>query len=230
MILIFDFDGTLTPYPVPQYELLKQFGITDEMALQNVSIYSKRLNCSIQVAYYTWIEDVLKEHNYPMTMETVCQGADKIQFNPGVIDFLKESKDKNYIITSGFQDFVEHTKIASYIDKIYGITYIKENEKFIKIDKIVTNEKKADIIKQICIDTNTFENIVYLGDGLTDMNAFAYVKSIHGTSIFVGNSEHAYKNYLTLKEKGFVDAYFTCDYRKGSDLYTYLQNLRKQSI
>lgn len=34
MIIIYDFDGTLTPYSLPQYEILKKCGYNDETLMK----------------------------------------------------------------------------------------------------------------------------------------------------------------------------------------------------
>lgn len=37
MIIIYDFDGTLTPYSLQKYEILKQCGYTDETLMNRVN-------------------------------------------------------------------------------------------------------------------------------------------------------------------------------------------------
>ena len=36
MVIIFDFDGTLTPYSLAQYEILKKCGYTDDKLMKRV--------------------------------------------------------------------------------------------------------------------------------------------------------------------------------------------------
>ena len=64
-----------------------------------------------------------------------------------------------------------------------------------------------------------YSNIVYIGDGLTDVACMILVKNNNGTSIAVSPKEkEAFAKKL--KEDGRVNYAVNADYRKGSDLET----------
>lgn len=46
MILIYDFDGTLTPYSLPQYPILKQCGYTDASLMKRIEQEILNRKCS----------------------------------------------------------------------------------------------------------------------------------------------------------------------------------------
>lgn len=50
MIIIYDFDGTLTPYSLPQYEILKKCGYNDEtlvMTRENICLGANKVQLNI---------------------------------------------------------------------------------------------------------------------------------------------------------------------------------------
>lgn len=226
MIIIYDFDGTLTPYSMPQYEILKKCGYDSNTFQNRIEIVAKEKEISLYESYYDTFKEMLDENNLLMTAETISLGADKVKFNPGVLDYFKDLKNKNpeikhYIVTSGFQDYIYNTVVAPFVEKVYGVTYKKKNEIYIEIEQLVNNKLKPQIIKEILKDSNE-QNVIYIGDGMTDKDAFEYVHSIGGISIYVGSTDEDFNNYIELKQEEIVDKYFERDYSKGSELREYI--------
>lgn len=230
MILIYDFDGTLTPYGIPQYEILKELGYDDEKLLKRVKDEMQENNISLYEAFYKIYEAILKENNKKMEYKNIVYKAQDVEFNNGVISFFKTMKGldnvKNYIVTSGFEEYVKSTKISPYVDGIYGVTYRKERDTYKEIERLVTDEVKPTTIKEI-LRQNPKKQVIYVGDGLTDKYAFQYIHSIGGTSIYVGETEKDFSNYEILRETGIVDEYFIRDYSEKSELSKYINKLIK---
>ena len=53
MVIIFDFDGTLTPYSLAQYEILKKCGYTDDKLMKRVEKEIKSGNAE-NFFYFWW--------------------------------------------------------------------------------------------------------------------------------------------------------------------------------
>ena len=59
MVIIYDFDGTLTPYSLPQYEIIKKCGYNEEMLMNRIeekltnskSLYEAYYKCYICLLY-----------------------------------------------------------------------------------------------------------------------------------------------------------------------------------
>ena len=226
MTIIYDFDGTLTPYSMPQYEILKKCGYDDEKQRDRRNLVINQCGISMYQAYYEVYEDILKENNIAMTAENIILGSDKVEFNKGVLDYFQDLQTKNtgikhYIVTSGFKEYVSNTKIALFVNGIYGAVYRKENDVYTEIEELVSDGMKPEIIKKILRDSNS-KNVIYIGDGMTDRYAFEYVHTIGGTSLYVGSTDKDLDNFSKLKEEGIVDNYFERDYSKDSELRTYI--------
>lgn len=230
MIIIYDFDGTLTPYSLPQYEIIKKCGYDDNKLIERIKNEINANNSlNLYQAYFKCYIDILKEHNIELNMDNICLGVDKTRFNKGVEEYFNRmqfSKTgiKHYIITSGIKEYVKSPSIGSLVNDIYGVTFKRDGEKLTEIDFLVTDKKKVDIIKEIAQE-NSNKNIVYLGDGLTDADAFEYVHSISGKSIFIMANNDAIENYKKLKKQGIIDEGFDADFSEGSDLDNFLKVL-----
>lgn len=227
MVIIYDFDGTLTPYSLPQYEIIKKCGYDEEKLMNRIS--EKLTNSEgLYEAYYKCYIEILLENNILLTKENVCLSADKIEFNNGVIEYFKNFQSrktgvKHYIVTSGIKDYVNKTVIGKYVDGVYGVTFNEENGIYKNIDKLVTDEKKVDAIKDIQLHNEGTNKIIYFGDGLTDELAFQYVHKIGGKNVFIASKNESMETYQKLNVKGIIDKCFEPDFSMDSELSKYIQ-------
>ena len=229
MIMIYDFDGTLTPFGIPQYEILKKFGYDDEKLLKRVMDLMKKEGLSLYRAFYKTYEEILKENNTDMNYSNILLGVKDVVFNPGVLSYFEEMQEKNsgikhFIVTSGLEEYVCNTEVCNLVDGIYGVTYHREGDIFTTIDRLVTDEEKPKIIEKI-IENNKDKKVVYIGDGLTDKYAFEFVHSLGGICIYVGTTEQDFEGYKSLKESGIVDECFSRDFSEGSDFKRFVKCL-----
>lgn len=234
MKIIYDFDGTLTPYEIPQYKIIKQCGYDDAKLKEEMKKIMNDKNMTTYEAFYYTYEKILSENNIPKNKHNILLGCEEVKFNYGVIDFFenfatKENGITNYVVTAGIEDYVKNTRISGYIDGIYGVQYKIVDGIYDKISFMLDGKQKPNIIKKIIRECDN-ELIIYIGDGLTDEAAFEYVKSIGGYTIFVGSSEKDKENYLKLKEKGFVDQYCSRDYSENSEIRKYIMMINKNYI
>lgn len=229
MIIIYDFDGTLTPYSLPQYEILKQCGYTDETLMNRVNEeMNKKTDKSFYDAYYKCYQKILAEKGIAMTRDNVCIGAKRIRFNNGVEEYFKtfastKTGIKHYIVTSGIKDYVDETKIRKFVNGVYGVTFKYKNEVMENVDVLITDKKKVDIIKSIQNENNETGQIIYFGDGMTDKFAFEYVHSIGGKNVFVISNEKSIANFKILNSNGIIDECFEADFRNDSKISKYIQ-------
>lgn len=228
MIIIYDFDGTLTPYSLPQYPVLKQFGVTDQSLMARIEeeLHKGQVS-SFYEAYYKCYKNILHENGVTMSRRNICLGANNVQFNKDVVDYFNRfqcSKTgiKHYIVTSGVQDFVEETAISSYVDGIYGVTFKQENGIFQNVDTLLSDKKKVDVIKELQSKNKGTRDVIYFGDGLTDKFAFAYVHSIGGKNVFVASNEHSINSYKKLNENGIINECFKADFAINSSISNYV--------
>ena len=229
MIIIYDFDGTLTPYSLPQYEILKKCGYDDNRLMRRIKEeIQKGTVTDLYDAYYKCYIDILSENGIAISKETACLGANQVAFNPGVVDYFKRFQSqttgiKHYIVTAGIKDYVEETPISKFIDGAYGVTFRQENGKWEEIDFLLTDKTKVNVIQEIQSQNRGTNDIIYFGDGLTDNFAFEYIHSIGGKNVFVKTDEQSEITYQKLNVNGIIDECFDADFRIDSDIDKYIQ-------
>lgn len=230
MIIIYDFDGTLTPYSLPQYEILKKCGYTDAILMNRINALIKKDKFyGMYDAFYKCYKDIFSENEITMSKENVCLGAKHVVFNNGVIEYFKKFQSKktgikHYIVTSGIKDYIEETKICEFVDGIYGTTFNQKNEIFEDINILLTDEKKVDAIKKLQKENKETNQVIYFGDGLTDKFAFEYVHSIGGKNVFVGTNNKSRDNYERININGIINKYFDADFGNNSNINNYINN------
>lgn len=188
--------------------------------------------------------------------------ASKIEFFPGVENYFKrinkfvktESKGKvklrHYILSSGLKEIINKTKIKGEIYNIFASEYYYDQYKAPKYPKLVVTdtvktqflfrinkgkEKLTESINEFMLDKDRpipFSNIIYAGDGMTDVPCMTVTTKNGGYAIAV------YKPYSTkglavckkLFKNARVDYIAPADYTKGSKLDKYLQTILKTVI
>lgn len=245
IINIFDFDGTLTTETWPKFWVwVKKFGYNgiqrnDELE-KALTEYRKSNTGNELETFFAFFNDLLVNNNEILTYEELMEGEQFIQYNPGVIEFLKNENIKNYIVSGGLREFLQNLKISRYFDEIYG-TLIKHNEAgFISgIGEVMTDDKKIlaiqDILRRNSRQGNDCTNVNYIGDGSTDAIAMRFIHNNGGKAIFVHQPNkddkfYHYNNriYQTLNRDGIIDFCCVADYRDGTVLSNILQRQNKK--
>ncbi|MBR2830783.1 haloacid dehalogenase-like hydrolase [Candidatus Saccharibacteria bacterium] len=231
MIAIFDFDGTLTPVPVPQFGILEKCGMREgfncpefrERALKKVE--EMGLYGAIWAAFF----ETVKGAGFRATEENLCLGYEKVKYHDGVDEFLRALKEAgmhNYLVSGGMKYFLDKISVAPLFEGIYGTTFeFDENGEADKAARIIGDKEKAEVIREILElegkDAEDCKEVVYFGDGHTDYYAMEYVKRHGGETVFIYRDDS--KKYLDeLKEEGLVSAYFKPDYLPNGEIRRYL--------
>lgn len=237
-IIIYDFDGTLTPYSLPKFEILEKSGIKNGvhnpifLELSREKAVDK--NVDLYTAMYDVYFEIIKNAGLKLIDKNFCLGCDNVNYNKGVIDFLNmlyKNGVSNYLLSSGVKIFLEKVSISSYFKEIYATTFTyNQNNEANGLEFLMNDKNKVIAIKEILqkniIDNEDCSNIIYIGDGFTDYYAMKYIKEHGGTSIFVYNDLNS-KDMLSIKEKDVVDFYAKADFSQNSELYNYVKKLCK---
>lgn len=232
-IIIYDFDGTLTPYSMPKFEILKKCGIENYTKKVRFKLMIKarmiRKKIDLYTAIYELLFEVVKKSGFDLKDETFVIGAKEIEYNPGVeecISYLNDNNVDNYIVSSGIKSYLRETKISSLFKDIYATEFNYDEKGIINgIKYLMTDKNKVEAIKDI-MKNNGLEDcsdIIYVGDGLTDVYAFDYVHKNGGKSIYVYQDERD-SNIAKIKQRGIVDLFTKADYSLDSELSKYVIN------
>lgn len=231
-IVIFDFDGTLTPYSVARLKILEKCGIKggiDNAELWD-SIMMRIQNNDLDFfdAVYEELLISIRNAGLPLTDDSLSLGAEDLEYNNGVFEFLQmlyRLGVNNYLVSSGIKPLLDRTSISGFFSAIYATTFKYDNGKIVAVGDTVSDGKKVDIIKEIMKsnDKDDCSDIIYVGDGLTDLCVMEYVKDNGGTSVFVYLDEEGNEDLKKAKNMSAVSYFALADFTEGSALSDYIK-------
>lgn len=223
--IVYDFDRTLSTTDMEEYSIIPALGLTADEYWKLCEQRGISDNTdSITSALMTLI-DQCKLHNVDITEEGLASHGKNIVLHKGVenwFDNVKELSDKNnvdvkhYVISCGLKSMIEATPIASKFHHIYASDIDYAHNRPIAL----THDDKVEILKDI---SRNADNVIYLGDGSTDVPSFNYVTQNNGIAIGIrqldidNNRICQYVNYM-------VDP----DYTTDGQLYNLLSQLIAQ--
>lgn len=233
-IIIYDFDGTLTPYPIPILEILEKSGFKNgNNNPEFLKLVKEKNNEDVYRSIYETCFEVVKKSGIRLSKENLSLGYDKVIYNKGVKEFLQmlnNNNIKNYLLSSGMKVFLEKVVISKYFYKIFATTFhYNKTGEATDIDYLMNDKNKVEAIKEILKENNYQENdcsnLIYIGDGLTDLYAMEYIKQNGGLTIFVYQNEE--KEVSQIKEKNIVSLFTLADYSVDSELFNYIKRILK---
>lgn len=235
-IVIYDFDGTLTPYALPKFEILEKCGLKDgaynPRFLELAKETSDKESIDLYTAIYKVYFSIIRENGFKLIDENFCLGAAAIKYNSGVLPFLQRLNSnsiKNYLLSSGLKVFLNRTEVAPLFTDIYATVFTyNENNEADGIKFLMSDKNKVQVIKEICKINGSEEddcsNIIYIGDGFTDYYAMEFVKNNGGVTIFVYQDPNS-KDMIAMQGKDVVSFYTSADFSENSELNSYVSKL-----
>lgn len=231
-IIIYDFDGTLTPHPMPNFEMLNKCrlnGIRKNKFYLQVLSKALSKNINFYQAFYETYFEIIRDSGYKVDDINLSLGYENIVYNIGVYEFLcdlQQNNVSNYLVSSGVRVFLDKISIASLFSEIYATTFnYDENNEVSSINYLMSSAKKVDVIKRIISKDNgvidNCSNVIYIGDGMTDIYAMKYVKDNGGVSICVYDKREK-KN---IKLRNVASFFAPADFSFDSSLNKYVKKL-----
>ena len=243
--LIYDFDRTLSPKDMQEFHYFSSFGYKAASDFWNeCDSLKQKYNMDSILAYMLMMKNVSPN----LTKQDLINEGKYIKLYKGVESWFKRineyGKKKNiqvehYIISSGLRDMIMGTSISKEFKKVYACTYAYDkNNKVLWPARVINYTTKTQYLfrinKGVLTETNdfdlnrstpenekyiSFENMIYIGDGMTDVPSMKVVQQGGGTAIAVYDPKcHKKKDALELKEKNRVDFLCEADYSQGSTI------------
>ena len=248
--LVYDFDGTLTPKTMQEYTIIPRLKLNSEKFWSEILNEAKATDGEVMMIYMRQLINHAESMNVKITKEEFTFMADKIKYFKGVSDWFKninnyiKTHHKNinishYVISAGHHEILEATSIRKELTNVFGSQYYFDehgNATFPKI--VVTDTTKTQFLFRInkgkekfseSINSHMpedyrpipFENMIYIGDGLTDVPSMALIKKQngHAVSVYPRNSSEQKKVSRDLLSAKRVDFIAEANYKKDSVLY-----------
>ena len=256
--LLYDFDRTLCTQDMQNYTFIPSLGYTPAQFWQKANTFGWENHMDGLLAYmYTMIEEC-RAQGITLDREYLRRCGEAIELFPGVkewfarINAFGEEQGvtvEHYVLSSGLTEIIAGSGISHEFKKVYACEFFYRDGKacWPKLDVNFTN--KTQFVYRInkgVLDVSDdrrlndsmpddskrvpFTNMIYFGDGLSDVPCMKMMRSYGGQAIAVyqeGNRA-AVEDLLA---KGRVNFIFPADYREGTALDTTVKNiLRRMAI
>jgi phosphoserine phosphatase len=216
MAIAYDFDGTLAPGNMQEYNFIPDLNMDKGEFWQEANELAKKHDMDEVLAYMHLMLIKAKEKNIPIREEAFMKYGEKITFFEGVETYFERinayaaSKNmhlEHFIISSGLREFVKGTAIAKHFKTIYAsgfeydengvacwpalvVNYTNKTQYLFRINKGIYNSYDNTLINKSMPEDERavpFSNFIYIGDGETDVPAMKMVNLYGGITIAVYN-------------------------------------------
>ena len=242
--LMYDFDKTLSPKNMQDYGFMKGLDVTSEEFWAACTKLTKAHQMDSILSYmYMMLE---KGHGkYMLKRESFRELGKSVKLFPGVQTWFgrineyceaKGLKCEHYIISSGLKEIIEGTPIAGEFKEIYAAEFLYDEDGVAKWPAMAVNYTSKtqflyrinkgilDVTEQRALNEYVpedkrripFRNMIYFGDGDTDIPCMKLTKVNGGHSIVVYQKDKKESERLISENR--VNFAFKADYRKDSPL------------
>ena len=258
--LVYDYDQTLSPSFMQDDVIFPEFGINPASFWDKCNALVTEHKWDGELAYLKCLLDYLAMDGVSNARLTeLGQNLSFFPGLPEMLDeidgaCLSEAhhaagiKIEHYIVSSGLKALMDGCKIAKHFKQIYGCEYGEDERGVISFPKrAISHTTKTQYLFRINKgllnhgqDVNDhmpknlrpipFSNMIYLGDGPTDVPCFTVMKRNCGNAIAVNNpkdkSRRSFKKCYQLSTRSDrVRNIAPADYRPGSHLRLILEQM-----
>jgi len=253
--ICYDFDLSLSPKNMEEFGLFADLGYTAEEFYSEVRKFVLENNSDLILSNMFMLIEKAKQKGFTLTKDKLREYGKNIEFFKGVETWFERINDfgkkigveiEHYIVSSGQKEIIAGTSIAKYIKKIYAASYLyNENGEPIWPNIAINATNKMQFLYRVnkgCLEESDdgineitqseqrevlFENIIYIGDSLTDIPCMRLVMKKGGRAIGV-YSQDANKTYLkNLLDNNKIDFIAEADYSKNSMLEVIVKEIIK---
>lgn len=248
--LVYDFDGTLSPQPMQEYTVLPKIGVDPARFWEKVNREARETESDPMLVYMRHIIEALERQQVDVKREDFAAMASQIEYFPGVAGWFARmnayvrrksgghAKLQHYLISAGQKEILDGVSIRKHFKRIYASEYHFNHHGVATFPKfLVTDTQKTQFlfrinkgIEDVTESINEhmpederpipFPNIVYVGDGMTDVPSMALTKKNggHTVAVYDPKGERGRATCVKLLDAGRVDFVAEADYRAGSRL------------
>ncbi len=243
--LIYDFDKTLSPRDMEEYSFLPGINVEPDVFWGKCAEFAREHDMD-GILTYMYLMKKMAGGEMELTKQNLISLGRDVEFFPGVTGWFKRINEigracgvtvEHYIISSGLTEIIRGSAIGKYFKAIFAasfcydedgravwastaVNYTNKTQYLFRINKgilDVTNDRDLNAFTPHYMRRIPFSNMIYVGDGLTDVPCMKMTKQKGGYSIAVhapGKTELADDMLL----QGRVDFSVEADYSAGSEI------------
>ncbi len=244
--IMYDFDKTLSTSDMQDFAFIPSLGMEAQEFWQKANGFGAKEKMDGILAYmYTSVSES-KKQGLPLTRDTFVAHGKSVQFFPGVDSWFSRINSfadtlsvsvEHYIISSGLKEIIEGTPVAKEFKEIFAcefyydengcaawpktaVNYTNKTQFVYRINKGVLDvSNDVDLNRSMPDDSKRipFTNMIYIGDGLSDVPCMKMMQSYGGQSIAVypKGSRNKVEDLLMKDRVNFI---YPADYSEGGEL------------
>ena len=248
--LIYDFDGTLSPGNMQEFGFIQAIGKTPEEFWRMSDGIAKGQDASNILAYMKLMYDEAGKMGIKLTRDDFRRYGADIKLYSGVRSWFRNInaygasrgvRIEHYINSSGLKEIIEGSPIAREFKHIFAgsfiydetgeaewpgiaVDYTAKTQFLFKIQKGIFSSRDAKKVNESWSDDDKripFTNMIYFGDGETDVPSMKIVGMFGGNPIAVFNPADPHKREVARKlhRQGRVNFITPANYTKDSRTY-----------
>ncbi len=255
--IMYDFDKTLCTKDMQNYRFIPSMGIKVSEFWDFTNDVQQTEKMDSVLAYMYAAIKISREKNIPLKRERLEENGKGIEFFPGVTDWFERINKfgeeqgaviEHYVISSGMKEIIDGTVISGEFKNIFACEYLYDNDGIAVWPKTAVNyTNKTQFIYRInkgVLDVSNdfdlnrsmpddskripFTNMIYIGDGLSDVPCMKMMKSYGGKAIAV--YQNLDDKVCELLRKDRVDYIYPADYSEGTGLDKTMKDIIRNMV
>lgn len=244
--LIYDFDKTLCDRDMQEYAFIPSLGMEPEEFWKETDILAKtnKMDKILSCMYMMKLKS--EEMGKSLKRKDFVKLGESIEFYPGILDWFERINEygdrlgikvEHYVISSGLKEIIEGTEISKYFKEIYAckflydedgnavwpamsVNYTTKTQFLSRINKGILDISDDNSLNAKMLEDDrriSSRNMIYIGDGFTDIPSMKMVRENGGFSIAV-YQENKKDTVRKLLEEDRVDYTALADYGENSKM------------
>lgn len=244
--ILYDFDKTLCTTDMQEYDFINNLGLTPSEFWGEAGVITQEHGVDKILAYMFLMIKKCKEKGIPLTEEYLHKCGENVVLYKGVNTWFERINEygeslgvnvEHYIVSSGTYEIIQGTPIAKYFKNIYAcrymydengeaiwpalaINYTLKTQYIFRISKGILDTTDDDNLNRMQEEHERripYRNMIYIGDGLTDIPCMKLLKEKGGKSIALYPSGKGNKVKVLVKDDR-INYVCVADYSVNSTL------------
>ena len=246
MAICYDFDKTLCAKDMQEYTFIPNLGINASEFWKEADEIRKENKMDQVLTYMYLMFKKMVSNNRSLKRKYLNDMGKNIELFDGLEEWFERvneygksvgMKVEHYIISSGLKEIIEGTKIGKYFKQIYAseffynedgnaiwpklaVNYTNKTQFLSRINKGVLDISDDTSLNRKMIDNArriSTANMIYIGDGYTDVPCMKLTKEGGGVSIAV-YTDKTIKTAQNLLKEERINYLALADYTKDSEI------------
>lgn len=249
LAIAYDFDGTLAPGNMQEHDFIPKIGMNKRAFWREVTAQSKAHEADNILVYMKLMLDRANAAHVPVRKADIKSYGGTLKLFPGVTQWFDRIDSygrqsgvrvEHYVISSGIREMVLGSPIAKKFKRVFAssfmydhhgvaqwpalvLNYTTKTQYLFRINKGSLNVHDHSKINEYVPKHERpvpFEQMIFVGDGETDIPCFRLVKDQggHAIAVYRPHSAKGKRQSNALTKAGRVNFVVPADYRNGKML------------